>query len=181
MRPARFAAVMASVIVACAALSARAHAATTCTAFMETFLRSAPDIKAQFVRTVVVTRGAGDGSTEARDLVSDFNVDARLFCNAGRFLRFEAQVSARADSKLREGFFLIQEAAAMAALRWPRARAAQALHAMTAETSEYLRGSLERGDVYVSGKTERHAGRDGDLAMMWTERDRSFVVLAASE
>jgi hypothetical protein len=181
MRPARSAVLIASVIVASAAVSTRAQAAQSCAAFMEAFVRAAPEIKPQFVRPVVVTRGAGDASTEARDLVSEFNVDARLFCNGGRFTRFEAQAPAMADTKLREGYFLIQEAAAMAALRWQRARATSTLHAMMAEASEYLRGSLERGDVFISGKTERHAGRDGDLAMMWTERERSFVVLGASE
>ncbi len=181
MRPARLAFVIASGLVASGALSARVEAATTCTAFMEAFAREAPDLKAQFVRPVVVTRGAGDGASEARDLVSEFNVDARLFCNNGRFVRFEAQTSAMADAKLREGYVLIQQTSIVAAFRWPRARAAQAVHAMTEEVSEYLRGSIQRGDVFISGKTERHAGREGDLAMMWTERERSFVVLAASD
>jgi hypothetical protein len=181
MRPARLAVIIASILASSAGFSARAEAAVTCASFMEAFARAAPAIKPQFVRPVVVTRGSGEASGEARDLVSEFNVDARLFCNEDRFVRFEAQAPAMADQKLRDGYSVIQEASLMAAFRWPRARAAQTAQAMAAEASEYLRGSIQRGDVYIAGKTERRAGRDGEIAMMWTERERTFIVLAGSQ
>lgn len=158
-----------------------ARAATTCSGFMEAFARAAPALKAQFVRPVLVRRGPSDPGSEARDLVSEYSIDARLFCNGERFLRFEAQVPGNADPKLREGYYFIQEAAALAAFRWSRPRVAQTIQAMTMEVAEYLRGSRERGDVFVAGKTERHAGKDGEIAVFWTESERTFILVAPSE
>ena len=165
----------------CALLSAQTGmAAPTCAGFQEGFARAAPSLKAQFVRPVVVRRGPSDPVSEARDLVSEYPVDARLFCSGERFLRFEAQIAGNADAKAREGYFFIQEAAVLAAFRWPRVRAAQTIQALTLEAAEYLRGSRERGDVFVSGKTERHAGKEGDIAVFWTETERTFILVASS-
>jgi hypothetical protein len=158
-----------------------AMAATTCSGFMEAFARASPNLKAQFVRPVLVRRGPSDPSSEARDLVSEYSIDARLFCNGERFLRFEAQVASSADPKQREGYYFIQEAAALAAFRWPRPRAAQTIQALTLEAAEYLRASRERGDVFVAGKTERRAGKDGDIAVFWTETERTFILVAPGE
>jgi hypothetical protein len=166
----------------CALLSAQtAMAAPTCAGFMEAFARAAPSLKAQFVRPVVVRRGPSDPAGEARDLVSEYKVDARLFCSGVRFVRFEAQIAGEADSKSREGYYFIQEAAVLAAFRWPRPRAAQTIQALTLEVAEYLRGSRERGDVFVSGKTERHVGKEGDIAVFWTETERTFILVAPGE
>ncbi|HEY8579516.1 MAG TPA: hypothetical protein VIL72_06485 [Beijerinckiaceae bacterium] len=144
---------------------------------MQAFERAAPDLAPRFVRAVVVG-GAGGG--EARDLLTSARVDARLFCDGDRFVRFEASVQLPADARLRDGYYSIQEAASVAAFRWSRARAAQTIHAMTAEVAEYLRASQERGDVFVSGKTERHAGRDGDIGVFWSLGERSFVIVGAN-
>ena len=49
------------------------------------------------------------------------------------------------------------------------------------EAAEYLRASRERGDVFVAGKTERRAGKDGDIAVFWTETERTFILVAPGE
>ena len=161
--------------------SAPAAAATSCAAFMDAFVKASPSLKAQFVRPVLVRRGPTDAGSEARDLVSDYSVDARLFCRGDRFLRFEAQTPGAAEPRLREGYYLIQEAATMAAFNWARERAQKTIHALTAEASDYLRASRERGDVFVAGKTERRAGREGDIAVFWTETERTFILIGAGD
>ena len=173
MRLARF--VFAALIL-CAA--SNAAAAASCQAFMDAFAKAAPELRAQFVRPVVISRGSGESGSEARDVVTEFGVDARLICEADRFQRFEAQIPQQAQPRLVDGFNRIQVAAAMAALRWPRARASQTVTGMAADAAEYLRASQERGDVFISGKVDRHAGRTGEIGVVWTLADRSFIIVA---
>lgn len=177
MRLARRAFVSLVLVLACA--GAASAAPPSCQGFMDAFVKAAPELKAQFVRPVVVSRGAAEAGAEARDLVTEFSVDARLLCAGDRFLRFEAQIPQPARQSAIDGFDRIQVAAAMAALRWQRARAQQTLRSMAADAAEYLRASEERGDVFVSGKVDRIAGRDGELALVWTRADRSFIVVAS--
>lgn len=174
--------------LACAALAtavltampgAPAQAAMACTAFMDAFVKAAPDLQAQFVRPVVISRGGADGGGEVRDVVTGFGVDARMVCVGDRFARFEAQIPQQTQATLIDGFNRMQVAATMAGLRWPRARAVQTVNAMSGEAAEYLRASQERGDVFISGKVDRHAGRAGEIGLVWTLADRSFILVAA--
>ncbi len=158
---------------------APAQAAIACTAFMDAFVKAAPDLQTQFVRPVVISRGGTDGGAEVRDVVTGFGVDARMICVGDKFVRFEAQIPQQAQAVLIDGFNRMQVAATMAALRWPRARAAQTVTAMAADAAEYLRASQERGDVFVSGKVDRHAGRAGEIGVVWTLADRSFILVTA--
>ena len=49
---------------------------------------------------------------------------------------------------------------------------------MNGEAAEYLRASIERGDVFLAGKTEYH--EDGsDLGMIWTKTDRTFIIVGS--
>jgi hypothetical protein len=179
MRPARVALVMfVSAIALAAAPGGPARAASACSAFMDAFAKAAPEMKAQFVRPVVVSRGVVETGAESRDMVSEFGVDSRLICVGERFLRFEAQIPQIADQRLVEGFNRIQVAATMAAFRWPRARASQAVTSMAADAAEYLRASQERGDIFISGKVDRHAGR-GEIGVVWTLSDRSFIIVGS--
>lgn len=175
MRLARFA-LAAAVFSAVGAAPARA--ATSCAAFMDAFVKAAPDLQAQFVRPVVISRG-GEGGGDARDVVTGFGVDARLICVGDKFVRFEAQIPQRAQPMLIEGFNRMQVAAAMAALRWPRARALQTVNGMAKDAAEYLRASQERGDVFISGKVDRQLGRAGEIGVVWTLADRSFIIVSA--
>jgi hypothetical protein len=179
MRLARIALAAAITAAIAAVSSAPASAATSCPAFMDAFAKAAPELQAQFVRPVVVARGAGEGGGEARDVITGFGVDARLICNGDKFLRFEAQIPHQAQPLLVDGFNRIQVAATMAALRWSRARASQTVTTMAADAAEYLRASQERGDVFISGKVDRHAGRAGEIGVVWTLADRSFIIVSA--
>ena len=173
MRPAR---VALATLVFTALSSGAALAAPACSAFMEAFGKAAPELKAQFVRPVVVSRGAAEAGAEARDMVSEFGVDSRLICVGERFLRFEAQIPQPAEPRLVDGFNRIQVAAAMAALGWQRARASQVVTSMASDAAEYLRASQERGDIFISGKVDRHVGR-GEIGVVWTLSDRSFIIV----
>jgi hypothetical protein len=161
------------------AWGASAQAAASCTAFMDAFAKAAPELQAQFVRPIVISRGAGEGGGDSRDVVTGFGVDARLICAGDKFVRFEAQIPQQAQPLLVDGFNRMQVAATMAALRWPKARATQTVNSMAANAAEYLRASQERGDVFVSGKVDRHAGRAGEIGVVWTLADRSFIIVSA--
>jgi hypothetical protein len=172
MRPARVA--LATLVLALSGGSALA--APACSAFMDAFGKAAPELKAQFVRPVVVSRGVAESGAEARDMVSEFGVDSRLICVGERFLRFEAQIPQPAEPRLVDGFNRIQVAATMAAMGWQRSRASQVVTSMASDAAEYLRASQERGDIFVSGKVDRHAGR-GEIGVVWTLSDRSFIIV----
>ena len=48
---------------------------------------------------------------------------------------------------------------------------------MSSDAGEYLAASRERGDVYVSGKTEEHAPGGVSLGLIATGSDRTFVIV----
>jgi hypothetical protein len=150
-------------------------AAPTCSDFQEAFARAAPELKPQFTRSVVVSRGAASG--DVRELTTSARVEGRLVCDGQRFVRFETQIQLPSDPPTRDAFYRVQQAGILAAMKWQRTRAGQVLLSMSAEAAEYFRASEERGDVFVAGKVEHHAGAAGDLAMMWTKTDRTFIVL----
>jgi hypothetical protein len=50
---------------------------------------------------------------------------------------------------------------------------------MNVDAAEYLRASAERGDVYIAGKVEVHEPGNVDLGLIWTNADRSFIILGA--
>jgi hypothetical protein len=147
--------------------------AATCSDFQDAFTRAVPELKPQFTRSVVIGGGSGD----ARELTTATRVEGRLVCDGQRFVRFETQIQMPSDPATRDAFYRVQQAGVLAAMKWPRTRAGQVLLSMAGEAAEYLRASEERGDVFVAGKVERHAGAAGDLAMMWTKADRTFIVL----
>jgi hypothetical protein len=51
-------------------------AAPTCSDFQEAFARAAPELKPQFTRSVVVSRGAASG--DVRELTTSARVEGRL-------------------------------------------------------------------------------------------------------
>jgi hypothetical protein len=71
----------------------------------------------------------------------------------------------------------VQEAALVSALKWAPSRAEATARRMTSDAAEYLRGSQERGDVFVSGKVEEHAGGGVDIGLLWTLTERNFIIL----
>ncbi len=156
-------------------LPAAAQAAS-CEAFMARMQKAVPDLDPKFVRPVVVTRGGGP-RLDMRDMVTKLRIDGQLSCDGDRFVRFEVRIQEPSTSQLRDGFFRVQEAAAEFKTRWSRSRVTREIQSMTAEAADYLRGSAERGDYVVAGKVERHAGEAGDLGLIWTRNDRTFIVV----
>lgn len=167
-----------------AALGASALAASaetaTCNAFKEGLVRGAAELKPEFVRPVVVSRGGSANGLDQFDLVSQARIDGVLRCRGDAFVSFEAKITLPADATLLARFEKVQEASLAAALRWPTARALAKARNMAVDAAEYLRASIERGDVSFSGKVEEHEPNFVDLGLIWTNSDRTFIVLVGN-
>jgi hypothetical protein len=150
--------------------------AASCTQFKEAMVRGTGDLKPEFVRPLVVSRGTGAGLDQF-DLVSQARIEGVLRCRGETFYSFEAKITLPADNGLLARFEKAQEAALVSALNWQAPRALSKVQSMAAEAAEYLRASIERGDVYVAGKVEEHLPGSTDLGLIWTNSDRTFVVL----
>ena len=151
----------------------------SCTSFKEAMVRNATELKPEFIRPVVVSRGTGAGLDQF-DLVSQARIDGVLRCRGESFVSFEAKITLPADATLLSRFEKVQEAALISALKWPTARALAKVRTMSADAAEYLRASAERGDVSVAGKVEEHEPDFVDLGLIWTHSDRTFIVLFGS-
>jgi hypothetical protein len=138
-------------------------------------VKAGGDLAPQFVRPLVVSRGGPTGLDQF-DLVSRARIDGVLRCRGETFASFEAKITMPADEGLIASFGKAQEAA-LAGLGWSAGRAQEKARAMSADAADYLRGSIERGDVSVAGKVEEHQPGGIDLGLIWTKSDRSFVIL----
>ncbi len=152
--------------------------AAGCAAVIKGVAASAAGLKVEFIRPVVVSRGQGDG-TDVLDIVTEPKIDGQLRCRGDKFVSFTARIPASGGSELRDAFFRLQQAAVVSVLQWPAAKASRTLLGMTAEAADYLRASIERGDVEVAGKVEEHAGSAGDIGLFWTRSEREFILVAA--
>ena len=160
------------------AVTAAAEEPAGCAGFMTSMTQSLADQHVQFEHPLVVSLNALAFGAEVYDLVTDAHVEGTLHCRGDRLVRFEAKIAVPADAPLLHGFDEVQAAALAAALKWQPARAATALRTLNGEAAEYLRASIERGDVYLAGKTEYH--EDGsDLGMIWTKTDRTFIIVGS--
>jgi hypothetical protein len=165
-----------AIMIAAAFAGSPATAApVACSAFRTSFLKATSDLKSDFVRPLTVTR-AGRERDDVYDLVSSVQADAVLTCRGETLERFEANLATPADPSLLAGFARIQKAAMIAAFKWTDAHAETAIRTINSEASEYLKASIQRGDVVLAGKTEYHEG-GGDLGMMYTPHRRTFVVV----
>jgi hypothetical protein len=165
-----------AVLTAGLALSAPALAAVGCDAFKEGMLRGSGDLKAEFVRPLIVSRGGGSG-LEAFDLVTRARIDGVLKCQGENFVSFEAKIAMPADADLISRFGSVQRAAMMSALGWSASRAEKRVQEIATEAADYLRASDERGDVAVAGKVEEHLPGSLDIGVIWTHGERTFIVL----
>ena len=154
-----------------------------CEAFMKEFPADAAGYRVSFERPLTIARGFGDmmSGIDVRVVSSDTKVDGTLKCKDDRFLRFELRATLPADAKILGDLDKFEVAALMAAFRWDRAKAETVERAMTADAGEYLRASVERGDLYNSGKVEYHQADRMDLGLIWTQADHTFVISAQSE
>ena len=165
-------------LLGCAAAEAAPPAGLGCEAFMRDFPADAAGARASFERPLTIARGFGDvlSGIDVRVLSSDTKVDGTLRCKDDRFLRFELRATLPADAKVLADLDRFEVAALMAAFRWDRAKAETVEKAMTSDAGEYLRASVERGDLYRSGKVEYHQADRMDLGLIWTEADHTFVI-----
>jgi hypothetical protein len=165
--------------IALSGFMSSAHAAPAkCTAFRDAMSKMVVDIKGEFVRPIVVSRGQG-GQYNTWDLITNARIDGTLRCKDEVFVSFEIKISMPAEPSVTERFTLAQQNALMAAFGWPKARVETLSHRMSTEAAEYLRASAERGDVYIAGKVEAHEAGGVDLGLIWTNADRSFIILGA--
>jgi hypothetical protein len=147
-------------------------ALASCQTFMRDFSANLGDLRAEFVRAVVV----GSGHNEIYTLRSDFEVDGTLECRADELQRLDLRIAIPASARLLHQFDRFQPAAVRAALKWEAARAGNLLARLNRDVAEYFRASAERGDVYVSGHDEVHLAEGASLGLIFTDSDRAFVI-----
>ncbi len=154
-----------------------------CEAFMKDFPTDAAGYRVSFERPLTIARGFGDvlSGIDVRVVSSDTKVDGTLKCKDDTFLRFELRATLPADAKILADLDKFEVAALMAAFRWDRAKAETVEKAMTSDAGEYLRASIERGDLYNSGKVEYHQAVRMDLGLIWTQTDHTFVISAQTD
>lgn len=163
-------------LVGAALAPCAARAAPTCDAFKAAMTRASGDLHADFARPLVVSR-SGNSGLDAFDLVNNRKVDGQLHCRGDAFASFEARIAMPAEGPTMFAFGQVQRAALVAALGWPAARADRAVREWAVDAAEYLRASQERGDVSIAGKMEEHEPGLIDIGVIWTPRDRSFLIL----
>lgn len=149
-----------------------------CTPFREAMSKMVADVKGEFVRPIVVSRGQG-GQYNTWDLITNARIDGTLRCKDEVFVSFEIKITMPAEPSVTERFTKAEQNALTAAFGWPKARVDALSHQMNMDAAEYLRASAERGDVYVAGKVEVHEASGVDLGLIWTNADRSFIILGA--
>jgi hypothetical protein len=162
-------------LAAWTASQAPAWAIAGCDAFSDALRAEASDMQVEFGRAVVVSRTRSDSSVF--DVTTKVDVDATLSCRGDQFVRFEARIGEPANARTATNFERFQAAALKAALGWEAAKSRSVLRGMSADTSEYLAASRQRGDVYVAGKTEEHEPGGVSLGLMATGVDRTFVIV----
>jgi hypothetical protein len=160
------------------ATAAAAQQPAGCAGFMASMTQSLADQHAQFEHPLVVSRNTPAFGAEVYDLTTDVQVEGTLRCRGDHLVRFEAKIDVPADAKLLHSFDQVLQASLLAAMKWPPPRVATTLHELNDEAAEYLRASIERGDVFLAGKTESHEG-GSDLGMIWTKTDRTFIIVGS--
>jgi hypothetical protein len=147
-----------------------------CEAFLQKMRADGSDIGLEYSRALVVSRVH---TTRADyDITTNSDVDGTLVCQGDQFLRFEAHALEPMRGKAAEGFARLQQIAMKAALGWDGSKAKSESRGLSGEARDYLAASRQRGDVYISGKTERHEPGSVGVGMIFTEIDRSFVIVA---
>jgi hypothetical protein len=169
---------LASIFLTALLGSASSAAPAKCTAFRDAMSKTVADIKGEFVRPIVVSRGTGS-QYNTWDLITNARIDGTLRCKDEVFVSFEIKISMPSEPSVTERFKLAQQNALASAFGWPKARVDALIQRMSADAAEDLRASAERGDVYVAGKVEVHEAGGVDLGLIWTNTDRSFIILGA--
>ena len=150
-----------------------------CDAFIDKLRTAASDLRVDFTHALVVSRARSD--TDVFDITTKSDIDGTLTCRNDGLLRFEARIAEPASARAATEFENFQAAALRSALGWDAAKSRGVARAMSADAREYLAASRERGDVYISGKTEEHAPGGVSLGLIVTDTDSAFIIVGGEE
>jgi hypothetical protein len=152
-----------------------ASALPGCEAFLAKLRADGTDIGLEYSRALVVSRT--HTSAQTFDIQTRDDVDGTLTCQGDTFERFEAHALEPMKGRAAEGFERLQALAMKAALGWDGGKAKSESKGLAGEARDYLSASRQRGDVYIAGKTERHEPGGVGIGMIFTELDRSFIIV----
>ncbi len=163
----------------CAAPAQAGSGLAGCDAFIDKLRTGASDLHVDFTHALIVSRARSD--TDVFDVTTKGDVDGTLTCRNDGLLRFEARVAEPTSARAASEFENFQAAALRAALGWDAAKSRSAVREMAADAREYLAASRQRGDVYISGKTEEHAPGGVSLGLIVTDTDSAFIIVGGEE
>ncbi len=154
-----------------------------CAAFMKALPEAAPTYRVSFERPLTISRGFGEALSgiDVRILSTNAEVDGTLKCRGDDFLRFELRIKAPTNDHSTADFETFGQAALIAGFRWDRGKAQTVAKALSADAADYLRGSEQRGDIYLAGKVEYHQGDALDLGMIFTPTDHTLIIANQSD
>jgi hypothetical protein len=166
--------VAATLLLASADASAKSPIAG-CDAFIANLRKIASDLQVDFTHSIIVSRAKT--AANVFDVTTNADVDGTLTCRGDEMERFEARVAEPASARALTSFDRFENAGLRAALGWDEARAAEKLREMSGDAREFLAASKERGDAYISGKTEEHLPGAVGLGLIYTETDRALIIV----
>jgi len=168
---------LAFALVALASFAAASPAAALpgCDAFLAKLRANADDLGVDFRHALVVSQAKSENTVF--DITTNTEVDGVLTCRGDRLMRFEAHVSEPAKSRALTAFEKLETSSLRAGFGWDAGKAKSKVSDMSADAKDYLDASKERGDVYVSGKTEEHLPGSVGLGLIFTEVDRALVIV----
>jgi hypothetical protein len=149
-----------------------------CDVFLDKLRDAASDLGIEFKHALIVTRQHTDDNVF--DITTRTEVDGALTCREDKLVRFEAHVSEPATQRALSAFAKMATGSLRAALGWDPGKVKTTVEEMSADAKEFLAASKERGDVYISGKTEEHVAGGVGLGLIYTEVDRAFIIVAPS-
>lgn len=166
-----------TLLVLPAATSAAARSSLPgCEMFLERLKTAAGDLGVESSRALIVSQSRSD--RVVFDIATKGEVDATLSCQGDEFTRLEARIAEPAGGRAATNFERFLSAALRTALNWDAGKSRGMVRSMDSDVRDYLRASKERGDVYISGKTEEHVAGGIGLGLIATDADRSFVIVA---
>lgn len=147
----------------------------SCAAFMDAYSKTAASYGVQFARALNV--GGASARFDYWDAGGEGDVDATAVCRGDELVRFETRAAQGGGARVEARFERYQQAGLQVILGYDAKRAASTVTALTKDAREFLRGSRERGDAFISGKVERHAGGGAEIGVVYTETDRTMIVV----
>ncbi len=159
-----------------AASASAKPALTGCDAFLEKLRAEASDLGVDFSHALIVSRAKSESNVF--DITTKADVDGQLTCHNDAFVRFEAHVAVPPSARAMTAFESLNAAALRAGLGWDAAKSRSMVRSMAADARDYFAASRQRGDVYISGKTEEHVPGGVSLGLIYTDVDRAFIVVA---